>query len=895
MRIIILLILLCTTLLPAKAQMEERVVEGYILSLNDAGVKEPIPYATVSIFGLPDSTFIKSGATNKYGRFMIRYKTERLAETFLKISHLGMYEKVYALSNFKQENVDTILLRKESIVLEEIRIFAPQSQVIQKRDTTIVNTGAFKIALNSYLNEFLSRIPGMVYNKQTGIVTYNGRQIQAIRLNGKPFFDGNMQTTLQKLPALYIDKINIYQVHGNDDSGSRSDGLFVLDLKTKAEFNGAYLNSIGGGYGSNDKQYIKAETNYFKEDGTNLSFFAERSNKDLYDKYDGNIAYNAGVSGHQQINERLSIAGSVIYNHIKNGSHSERYEEQYFSTNNFYSSANNVYFNRNNQLAYRTFVDWKPNENTAFFIDLGYDYSKNHSSNKNQTLTLNRYAESLKYDWEKIPDSVRINKNDFNTQNESTSQNYQLTGRWTQQITEKISSELTVDYSKTVNKSKDISNSSIVYYNLDSLYKSTQSAVTPNDLYRITTSFGVIYEIKKNLELQPYYAISHYKENRTRDVFSLNDKESEHPDYIDSLSYNTQSNATAHNIGLKITYRSELWNIESKVQYSPLHRGISQNYFNNRADTVIKSYDMNYDLNASWSKNNIYLSLYCKGYTSQPELGIMQPIKNTDNPLNVYKGNPSLKKTFTHALGSSISGISGFSARIDYEIKSNDITEHILYDSGTGYREITPININGNWNLQSGIYWNKTLKRFDLSAGSRISYSKKTLSVCEISSNTTTHSSTNDLGINVRGQVSYRPAWGNIELYGEPYFYQSVNSLEQNKTSIMNYRIGLNGVIDLFNNLQLDTDFSYLHRRGDKIDASLKSEILWNINITYKPFKKENLILSFSWVDILSQRKNFVTSSTADKFYEYQTYQIPTFVLFSLKYSFEINKKNKQR
>ena len=113
--------------------------------------------------------------------------------------------------------------------------------------------------MDSYLNEFLSRIPGMVYNKQTGIVTYNGRQIQAVRLNGKPFFNGDMQTALQRLPTLYIDKINIYQVHGNDDSDNRSDGLFVLDLKTKAEFNGAYLNSIGGGYGSNNKQYIKTE------------------------------------------------------------------------------------------------------------------------------------------------------------------------------------------------------------------------------------------------------------------------------------------------------------------------------------------------------------------------------------------------------------------------------------------------------------------------------------------------------------------------------------------------------------------------------------------------------------------------------------------------------------
>ena len=101
----------------------------------------------------------------------------------------------------------------------------------------------------------------MVYDKQTGILTYNDRQIQAIRLNGKPFFDGDMQTALQRLPTFYIDKINIYQSHNNNGS----ENLFVLDLKTKAIFNGVYLNSIEGGYGSNDKQCMKIQTNYFQK------------------------------------------------------------------------------------------------------------------------------------------------------------------------------------------------------------------------------------------------------------------------------------------------------------------------------------------------------------------------------------------------------------------------------------------------------------------------------------------------------------------------------------------------------------------------------------------------------------------------------------------------------
>ena len=49
---------------------------------------------------------------------------------------------------------------------------------------------------------------------------------------------------------------------------------------------------------------------------------------------------------------------------------------------------------------------------------------------------LNRYSELLKYDWDGISDSVKINKNDFNMKNENTNHIYQLTGKWMQRVTE---------------------------------------------------------------------------------------------------------------------------------------------------------------------------------------------------------------------------------------------------------------------------------------------------------------------------------------------------------------------------------------------------------------------------------------------------------------------------
>ena len=207
---------------------------------------------------------------------------------------------------------------------------------------------------------------------------------------------------------------------------------------------------------------------------------------------------------------------------------------------------------------------------------------------------------------------------------------------------------------------------------------------------------------------------------------------------------------------------------------------------------------MKYDLKSTWSKNNIYISLYYEGYTSQPELGMMLSTKNTNNPLNVYKGNPLLKRTFLHSISGYVSGIFGLSTNVNFNIKSNDITEHILYNSRTGYKEITPININGSGTLTLQYPGIKPINHLLIQTTIIFFYNNKRLLINEISSNDTYNSITKDLGVNVKGQISFRPSWGNIDFFGEYSLYQSINSLEQNKMSIMNYKVGLNNVIDIF-------------------------------------------------------------------------------------------------
>lgn len=61
--------------------------------------------------------------------------------------------------------------------------------------------------------------------------------------------------------------------------------------------------------------------------------------------------------------------------------------------------------------------------------------------------------------------------------------------------------------------------------------------------------------------------------------------------------------------------------------------------------------------------------------TNQPPLTILLPVLNTSNPLNVIKGNPNLKQSFTHSIGLSMSTTSGIYSSISYQSITNDIAQ----------------------------------------------------------------------------------------------------------------------------------------------------------------------------------------------------------------------------
>lgn len=228
----------------------------------------PLPSASIALLDAKDSVFIKGTVSDEKGLFSIQLPSLKNKSYLLKASFMGFGSAFRLLENpAKQTAIGPIILKEDEISLKEVLVTALQKPVVQKGDTTIINTSVYKTPEGAYLIELLKRIPGVEYNPTDQSLTYNGKPINGIRINGENFFSGDKKMALENLPAELISAIKIYDKKSELEKMTKvssGEKNYVLDMQTKKQFNGTLLSSAKLGYGDNRKKDYELIGNYFE-------------------------------------------------------------------------------------------------------------------------------------------------------------------------------------------------------------------------------------------------------------------------------------------------------------------------------------------------------------------------------------------------------------------------------------------------------------------------------------------------------------------------------------------------------------------------------------------------------------------------------------------------------
>ena len=247
-------------------------------------------------------------------------------------------------------------------------------------------------------------------------------------------------------------------------------------------------------------------------------------------------------------------------------------------------------------------------------------------------------------------------------------------------------------------------------------------------------------------------------------------------------------------------------------------------------------------------------------------------ITDDSDPLNITKGNPGLKPSFTNRLRAEYNNYiekrqMAIMASVNYSNTRNSIGYKVTYDENTGGRTTRPENINGNWNAGGMFIFNMavdTAGYWNINTFTNVDYQNR---VGYLSLNRNADSDRNvtkSTTIIERLATSYRNSWLEVELDGSLNYMHTRNNL-QATSNLDTWQFAYGGTINITTpwGTSLSTDLHQNSRRGYSDNSMNTNELVWNAQLSQSFLRGRNLTLSLEFNDILSNQSNFSRTVSA--------------------------------
>ncbi|MGB0431816.1 MAG: TonB-dependent receptor domain-containing protein [Bacteroidia bacterium] len=269
----------------------------------------PIPYASIGLFKLPDSAYVSGTASDDQGRFSFN---SQKGQFLIKISFLSFKNKnINVTVGESAAQLGTIKLIPTSTNLDEVTVEADRSQMELKLDKRVFNVGKDLSNTGGNASNVLENIPSVTLDVE-GNVELRGSQNVRILINGKPsgLVGVDPATALQQMPANLIDRVEVITNPSARYDAEGEVGIINIVLKKEERkgLNGSF--EIQGGlpkmYGfTSVLNYRTKKINYFVSYGYNNrvnpgfgSSYQEFYNSDSLLAYERIRNHNRGGPSH---------------------------------------------------------------------------------------------------------------------------------------------------------------------------------------------------------------------------------------------------------------------------------------------------------------------------------------------------------------------------------------------------------------------------------------------------------------------------------------------------------------------------------------------------------------------------------------------------------------------
>ncbi len=327
-----------------------------------------------------------------------------------------------------------------------------------------------------------------------------------------------------------------------------------------------------------------------------------------------------------------------------------------------------------------------------------------------------------------------------------------------------------------------------------------------------------------------------------------------------------------HEMQLMMRFIRPKYNLSFGAMLQPQRSNFIYDYMGQHIETTrnVTNFAPALDFRYRFSKVS-NLRVNYRGTTSQPSMTDLLDITDDSNPLNIKKGNPGLKPSFTHNFRLFYNNYIEKHQRalmtfVNFSTTRNSISDMVTYDDKTGGRTTQPENINGNWNARGAFMFNTAIDSagvWNINTFTTLAYTNA-VGYLSLDGKTSQKNTTKQTQVGERIAMGYRNSWLEVNLNGTLNYNYARNKL-QSSSNMNTWQFSYGPSITATTpwGMSLSTDLSESSRRGYSDKSMNTNELVWNAQLSQGFLKGKPLTVMIQFYDLLHQQSTLSRALTA--------------------------------
>lgn len=881
-------------------------------TVTDKTTKEGLISATVQLVASDGKSSYTS--TDLNGNF--QFKKLQSGTYTLQVTYVGYksYKAKQTLSEGQEKRVK-IEMSEDAQLLGEVSVQGRATRAEQQGDSLLYNAEAFQVMMGSSAEDLLAKMPGIVV--EGGTIQAQGEQVQKVLVDGKEFFDGDVNLAIKNLPSDVIASIEVFdkkseqaEFTGFDDG----EEIKTINIVTKSGFRQGTFGEVSGGYGTDDRYKVNGNLNFFNDDRRiSVLGMSNNVNQQNFSQEDLAGVMSAGNSGRGRggrggggggqpgapgggnaSNFMVGTLGGVTSANGFGLNYVDQWGEKWKMTGSyFFNQSDNLTQQQTDReyfesvLPGMTYSEYQENSmknwNHRFNMKLDYQMTERTSLQFRPTLSFQNNDSYGLLQGQNLVNGTTDSETETTSFGKSNAYNVgadlMLRHRFLKEgrtlslmLSGKMSNTDSDTYTDYLNTLYGLELSQVT----DDY---SQWKQTMNRQYTLRSNLSYTEKLTDNLQLQLGYKMSYTDSENDKKTYDRSAVTDLYDQLDESLSNEYQSGylTQAGNVGLR--YRAgklsamlgvdAQWaNLKGDLVYLQPD-GLSHKYF-----SVLPSFTLRYSLDRTNS-----FQLRYRSRSSSPSVTDLQNVIDNSNPLFLSAGNPNLDQQISHTAnlrylrttksGHTFIAMVGATIQQDYVADSTFVAKEDIALSPTvtlnkGSQFTRPVNLDGYYSLQSMVTYGfpvdflRSNINFSLSAN----YANVPTIFDGVESRTRELNLIPKLiiGSNISKNLDFTASYS----AGINKMFSSLDTAAESDyvTHTAAAKLGWT----FFWGLTFRSTFNYIGYTG--LDTGTEDYFLWNLSLGKKFLKNNAAEIRIEAFDVLKQNQAF-THRTGSNYYDY--------------------------